>query len=152
MTIPKDGRGRARRIRTGRTALIAKSKLLWVGAVPVPPNVRRAVAERWELTFLRPGEPLGAQLSAAALAVVYHETRATNRSGLSALLDVPLAQAAQNVVPVAVTAAESVDRLRNWASGRCLSANQPGIYTCKLGWKATGKSRRSVRRGTPSDN
>ena len=40
---------------------------------------------------------------------------------LAALLDVPLTSAAQNVVPVAVTAAESVDRLRQWASGRCLS-------------------------------
>ena len=49
---------------------------------------------------------------------------------LSALLDVPLIQSAQNVVPVAVTAAESVDRLRTWASGRCLSAQQPGI--CRL--------------------
>jgi len=29
---------------------------------------------------------------------------------------------------VAVTAAESVERLRNWASGRCLSADKPGIY------------------------
>ena len=47
---------------------------------------------------------------------------------LSALLDVPLVQAAQNVVPVAVTAAESVERLRTWASGRCLSAQQPGLY------------------------
>ncbi len=47
---------------------------------------------------------------------------------LSALLDVPLIQAAQNVVPVAVTAAESVSKLRTWASGRCLSAQQPGIY------------------------
>lgn len=49
---------------------------------------------------------------------------------LSALLDVPLIQSAQNVVPVAVTAAESVDRLRHWASGRCLSAQSPGIYQC----------------------
>jgi SpoVK/Ycf46/Vps4 family AAA+-type ATPase len=47
---------------------------------------------------------------------------------LAALLDVPLVAAAQNVVPVAVTAAESVERLRTWASGRCLSADQPGIY------------------------
>ncbi len=47
---------------------------------------------------------------------------------LAALLDLPLVQAAQNVVPVAVTAAESVDRLRTWASGRCLSAEKPGIY------------------------
>ncbi len=47
---------------------------------------------------------------------------------LATLLDVPLTQAARNVVPVAVTAAESVDRLRTWASGRCLCANNPGIY------------------------
>ena len=47
---------------------------------------------------------------------------------LAALLDVPLVQAAQNIVPVAVTAAESVERLRNWAGGRCLSADNAGIY------------------------
>jgi len=47
---------------------------------------------------------------------------------LAALLDLPLVQAAQNVVPVAVTAAESVERLRTWASGRCLSADKSGIY------------------------
>jgi hypothetical protein len=47
---------------------------------------------------------------------------------LAALLDLPLVQAAQNVVPVATTASESVERLRTWASGRCLSADQPGIY------------------------
>ena len=34
-----------------------------------------------------------------------------------------------NVVPVAVTAGESVEKLRNWASGRCLSADRPGLYT-----------------------
>lgn len=48
---------------------------------------------------------------------------------LAALLDVPLTQAARNVVPVAVTAAESVQKLRSWASGRCLSASAPGIFT-----------------------
>src|SRR5262245_6363528 len=47
---------------------------------------------------------------------------------LSALLNVPLTQAARNVVPVAVTAAESVDRLRSWASSRCLCATNPGVY------------------------
>lgn len=47
---------------------------------------------------------------------------------LAALLDVPVVQAAQNVVPVAVTAAESVDRLRTWARGRCLDADRGGIY------------------------
>lgn len=67
---------------------------------------------------------------------------------LAALLDLPLVQAAQNVVPVAVTAAESVERLRNWASGRCLSANQPGIYRHANG---SSKSRRRVSRD-PSNN
>jgi hypothetical protein len=61
---------------------------------------------------------------------------------LSALLDVPLAQASQNVVPVAVTAAESVERLQHWASGRCLSASQPGIYA---NGQAQPKRRRKVK-------
>jgi len=47
---------------------------------------------------------------------------------LAALLDLPLREAARNVVPVAVTAAESVERLRTWASGRCLDASRSGIY------------------------
>jgi SpoVK/Ycf46/Vps4 family AAA+-type ATPase len=47
---------------------------------------------------------------------------------LAALLDMPLTAAADHVVPVAVTAAESVERLRQWASGRCLSADASGIY------------------------
>ena len=62
---------------------------------------------------------------------------------LAALLDVPLTQAAQNVVPVAVTAAESIDRLRSWASGRCLSASQSGLYRLK---DAVPKTRRRVNR------
>ncbi|MBC8875698.1 MAG: AAA family ATPase [Planctomycetes bacterium] len=62
---------------------------------------------------------------------------------LAALLDVPLVQAAQNVVPVAVTAAESVDRLRTWASGRCLDADRSGIYTQDGG---TRRKRRKVAR------
>jgi ATPase family associated with various cellular activities (AAA) len=48
---------------------------------------------------------------------------------LAALLDVPLTQSARQVVPVAVTAAEAVERLRTWASGRCLAASAPGIYS-----------------------
>ena len=47
---------------------------------------------------------------------------------LAGLLQIPLVQAQQNVVPVAVTAAESIHRLREWASGRCLDADRPGIY------------------------
>jgi SpoVK/Ycf46/Vps4 family AAA+-type ATPase len=67
---------------------------------------------------------------------------------LAALLDVPLVQAAQNVVPVAVTAAESIERLRNWASGRCLAANQAGLY--RLGNDAP-KTRRRVNRAASNN-
>lgn len=67
---------------------------------------------------------------------------------LSALLDVPLVQAAENVVPIAVTAAESIDTLRTWASGRCLSASRPGIYQRP---KKQSKPRRRVNRD-PSAN
>jgi hypothetical protein len=69
---------------------------------------------------------------------------------LSALLDVPLSEAARNVVPVAQTAVESVAKLRDWASGRCLSANQPGIYVHQIATQ-TESSRRKVRRD-PSTN
>jgi hypothetical protein len=47
---------------------------------------------------------------------------------LSAMLGVTLAEAASNVVPVAITNREAVERLRTWATGRCLSASTPGIY------------------------
>ena len=47
---------------------------------------------------------------------------------LAALLAMTLTQAAHHVVPVAVTAAEQVERLRTRASGRCLSASAPGVY------------------------
>ena len=70
---------------------------------------------------------------------------------LAALLDLPLVQAAQNVVPVAVTAAESVERLRGWASGRCLSADQPGVYRDDTNASSSSKTRRRVNRD-PSTN
>jgi SpoVK/Ycf46/Vps4 family AAA+-type ATPase len=62
---------------------------------------------------------------------------------LAALLDLSLEEAAQNVVPVAVTARESIDRLRTWASERCLDADTPGVYT-RPG--KGNKSRRQVAR------
>ena len=46
---------------------------------------------------------------------------------LASLLDVPLVQAAKNVVPVAVTAGDKFEGLRQWASGRCLSADRAGV-------------------------
>jgi hypothetical protein len=69
---------------------------------------------------------------------------------LAALLNVPLTQAAVNVVPVAVTSAEQVERLRTWASGRCLAASFPGVYR-RDGEPAPPTGRR-VQRGGPSSN
>ncbi|WP_404309616.1 AAA family ATPase [Neorhodopirellula lusitana] len=69
---------------------------------------------------------------------------------LAALLDLPLAQAAQNVVPIAVTANESVENLRQWASGRCLNAEAPGLYQSTK--KSGASRRRSVTRSKPSNN
>jgi hypothetical protein len=66
---------------------------------------------------------------------------------LAALLDVPLTQAAHHVVPVAVTAAEQVERLRTWASGRCLGASAPGVYR-RDGEQATRPGRRVQRGGS----
>jgi hypothetical protein len=68
---------------------------------------------------------------------------------LSALLGVALTEAASNIVPVAVTAGESVERLRNWAAGRCLSADRPGIYSRLEG---SSKAGRNVLRSDPSAN
>lgn len=74
------------------------------------------------------------------------EIRSTCR--LSALLDISLAEAARYVVPVARTAAESVNKLREWASGRCLSADRPGVYRRE---EQATSARRKVT-STPSSN
>jgi hypothetical protein len=76
------------------------------------------------------------------------EVRACCR--LSALMQVPLLEAAKNVVPVAKTAAEAVANLRKWAAGRCLSADFPGIYQPNVE-SVTVKPGRKVSR-TPSNN
>jgi hypothetical protein len=70
---------------------------------------------------------------------------------LAALLDVPLIEAAQNVVPVARTACEAVERLRTWASGRCLNSETPGGIYHRNGESATVRPGRKVRRD-PSNN
>lgn len=67
---------------------------------------------------------------------------------LAALLDIPLKHASQNVVPVAVTAQESIERLRSWASGRCIDAHAGGIYR----FKATKPGSRRKIKGEPSLN
>lgn len=65
---------------------------------------------------------------------------------LAALLDVPLTAAAQNIVPVARTSAESVSKLREWASSRCLCAAHGGIY--HVNGKGNSDTRRRITRST----
>lgn len=66
---------------------------------------------------------------------------------LAALLKLPLQEAARQVVPVATTAAESVVRLREWASGRCRSANRSGLYfPCDEEPARESSSRRAISR------
>jgi hypothetical protein len=68
---------------------------------------------------------------------------------LARLLDVSLLDAAHNVVPVAVTASESIEKLRGWADGRCLSADFRGLYKRT----ANGTKQPATRRRTmPSSN
>ena len=63
---------------------------------------------------------------------------------LASLLDVPLVQAAQNVVPVAVTAGDKIENLRQWASGRCLSVDRADVCSRSEGGSG-GRVRRVVR-------
>jgi hypothetical protein len=67
---------------------------------------------------------------------------------LAALLDVPLVEAAQNVVPIAVTNAESIENLRGWADGRCLSADFKGFFKRSVAAQKAGTRRKL----NPSNN
>jgi hypothetical protein len=54
-----------------------------------------------------------------------------------------------NVVPIAATASENVQRLRNWANGRCLSADRSGLYQATpTPAKAGSKAARKIERPT----
>jgi hypothetical protein len=97
---------------------------LYINRYGLDPNEKRPVDEQWT----------GAEIKSCCR--------------LAALLDAPLIQAAENVVPVAITSSESVQRLREWADGRCLSAEQLGVY--RTSGKAT-KRRRAIST-TPSKN
>jgi ATP-dependent 26S proteasome regulatory subunit len=74
---------------------------------------------------------------------------------LAALLDTTLVEASQNVVPVAITSAEQIENLRHWAEGRCLSADNAGLYN-RIGRRrpvtATGTGKRKIAASSPSEN
>ena len=66
---------------------------------------------------------------------------------LASLLGEPLVEVARSIVPVSVTASESIAGLRDWAAGRCLDAEAGGIY--RKPERPSGSRRRTVR---PSAN
>ena len=70
---------------------------------------------------------------------------------LAALLDVSLVEAAQNVVPVARTAHERSNGLRQWASDRCLIGRRSGHFSCQWQPGPQRKARPEVGRD-PSNN
>ena len=73
---------------------------------------------------------------------------------MSSLLRESLAQASQYIVPVGVTAAEDIERLRTWASGRCLDASRPGIFRSNHSLSDQSSGKRPKRGVTlrPSEN
>jgi ATPase family associated with various cellular activities (AAA) len=101
----------------------------------------------WDL-YRRKFDIAAGQRTPDAAAWTGAEIRACCR--LAALLGVPLSEAARHIVPVAVTAGETVQRLRQWASGRCLNADAPGIYRRHDGDEP--RSGRRVSRNDPSLN
>jgi hypothetical protein len=61
--------------------------------------------------------------------------------------EVPLTEAARYIRP---TSQEDIERLREWADGRCLSASQAGLY--HRNGEATSRASRRLQRGHPSSN
>jgi hypothetical protein len=128
----------------------------------LPPEFARA--ERWDSVFFldlltAPEKDLIWAMYRTQFGIPESQTRPDDTSWtgaeirsccrLAALLDVTLTQAAHHVVPVAVTAAEQVERLRAWASGRCLAASSPGIY--RRDGEPPPRTGRRVQRG-PNNN
>lgn len=104
---------------------------------------RQAIWSIWRTRFgIEPTEPQPADTDWTGA-----EIRACCR--LSALLDCSLVEAAQYVVPVARTSGESIARLRQWAAGRCLAADRPGLYRPR---EAVPGKRARVSRHDPSAN
>ena len=156
---------------SGVTARVFGSLLTWLNdhesdvffvgtcndASKLPPEFARA--ERFDGVFFvdLPGreqkdEIWGIYLSVYGLDSQQARPDDTNWTGaeiksccrLASLLDVPLIQASQNVVPVAVTAGDKVEALRPWASVRCSSADRAGVYSRDQG-AGNARARRVMR-------
>ena len=71
---------------------------------------------------------------------------------IARMLGITPNEAARYVVPVSRTSREKIDRLRRWASGRCLDAHAGGPYRASTTSKTSAKRRSVSKRTEPSDN
>ncbi len=69
------------------TDVRAKRRLLWVSKDPVPPNVRHAAAEEWELRATGGAEPLRKQMTMTDVALLRPNGEANNPAALGMLLE-----------------------------------------------------------------
>jgi len=60
-------------------------------------------------------------------------------------LKLSLRESAEYIIPVSRSAADQIEALRRQASGRFLSASQPGIFTAETRQAAVGVGRRTFR-------
>ena len=71
---------------------------------------------------------------------------------LAALLDVSLLEAGERMTPAVGADGVRLDRLRDWAHGRCLSADRPGLFARAPRPRPGSGPGRGFRRGDPSCN
>jgi len=99
--------------------LAGKPTFLWISDSPAPPNLRRALGERWQLQDYAPDRPLGPQLSAAGLAIIHLNGQADDAHRLAHLLTA----IEQSPVVVVAMLSEPAEAARNALSrrpGQCL--------------------------------
>ena len=97
-----------------------KRKLLWVGDLPVPANVRQAAGGHWDLAEFRPELPLAAQLNATDAAVACPNGHANDPGRLAELLNDLNASSAMSVLLLPADAQEA------WRA----SEDRPGKFVC----------------------
>ncbi|MCJ7543421.1 MAG: PP2C family protein-serine/threonine phosphatase [Phycisphaerae bacterium] len=110
---------------TEATLTATRTKLLWLGSWPPPPNVVQAAGDRWEMTGADPGRPLGDQLTQAPVAVVALDDRDDGRA-LAGLLD----RLARSATVAVLLLADDAPTARAMLQGRrgqflCVAADAP---------------------------
>jgi len=137
-TLAPEQRTTAARAFDADRELLSASKLILDTKNPAYRAVAavRSEASTYWRTVTLPFPEAGIRLLPQSSLGLFAQTMQTYRERLQ--------EAAQNVVPVAVTAGDKIEGLRQWASGRCLSADRVGVYSRSEG-SSGGRVRRVVR-------